>query len=80
MRQKKRRHDLGVDEDPENEEDRLPIVSYVMLVIGYCIIGSILFNAWEKGAVWYVIEVKYKIYKFDNLGHLFMAYFFRIAQ
>lgn len=56
MRQKKRRrHDLGDDEDTEDEEDRLPIVSYVMLVIGYCIIGSILFNVWEKGAVWYVI-------------------------
>lgn len=27
-------------------------ISYFALVVGYCAIGSLLFNAWEKGAVW----------------------------
>lgn len=41
------------DEDMEDEERlQLPIVSYFALVVGYCAIGSLLFNAWEKGAVW----------------------------
>uniref|UniRef100_A0A915D7X3 Gustatory receptor n=1 Tax=Ditylenchus dipsaci TaxID=166011 RepID=A0A915D7X3_9BILA len=37
----------------ENKEQRvqLPMLSYFVLVIGYCAIGSLLFNAWEKGAI-----------------------------
>ncbi|VDM36421.1 unnamed protein product [Toxocara canis] len=42
-----------LDED-EDEDDRLqlPIASYFALIIGYCAIGSLLFNAFEKGPIW----------------------------
>lgn len=54
-RRKRRRRRLDDDED-EEEDDRerlqLPIFSYFALVVGYCAIGSLLFNWWEKGAVW----------------------------
>jgi fatty acid desaturase len=44
------------DDEDDDEEDperlQLPIFSYFALVVGYCAIGSALFNAWEDGAVW----------------------------
>lgn len=56
-RKRRRQRNLNSEEendDDEEEEERLqlPIVSYFALVVGYCAIGSCLFNAWEKGAVW----------------------------
>ncbi|KAI6191513.1 Ion channel [Aphelenchoides bicaudatus] len=53
MRNKRRRNRMG-DDDSEDEEERLqlPIVSYFALVVGYCSLGSLLFNMWERGAVW----------------------------
>ncbi|CAD6189168.1 unnamed protein product [Caenorhabditis auriculariae] len=46
------------DEECEDEEDRLqlPIASYFTLIIGYCCIGSLLFNTFEKGPVWSFIH------------------------
>ena len=47
---KKKRH--GMDNDSDEEERlQLPVVSYFALVIGYCSLGSMLFNMWEKGAM-----------------------------
>lgn len=54
-RRKQRRRRLDEDEDEEDEDRerlQLPIFSYFALVVGYCAIGSALFNAWEEGAVW----------------------------
>lgn len=44
------------EEEIVNEDERLqlPIISYFALVIGYCAIGSLLFNSWEQGAIWFV--------------------------
>uniref|UniRef100_A0A915PIF5 Potassium channel domain-containing protein n=1 Tax=Setaria digitata TaxID=48799 RepID=A0A915PIF5_9BILA len=42
---------LGEDEDEEGRL-QLPIASYFGLIIGYCAIGSMLFNTFEKGPVW----------------------------
>lgn len=60
---KQRRRRLNNGEDDEDEEDdeererlQLPIFSYFALVVGYCAIGSALFNAWERGAVWSFIH------------------------
>jgi hypothetical protein len=44
------------DDDPDDERLQLPIVSYFALVVGYCAVGSLLFNWWEKGAVWSFIH------------------------
>ncbi|CAJ0946911.1 unnamed protein product, partial [Mesorhabditis belari] len=41
----------GASED-EDERLQLPIASYFALIIGYCCIGSLLFNAFEKGPIW----------------------------
>jgi hypothetical protein len=51
-RRKRRRMNLDDEDGDEEERLQLPIVSYFALVVGYCAIGSLLFNAWEKGAVW----------------------------
>uniref|UniRef100_A0A915EFX2 HAT C-terminal dimerisation domain-containing protein n=1 Tax=Ditylenchus dipsaci TaxID=166011 RepID=A0A915EFX2_9BILA len=53
LKEKKRRRRRHMDDEDGDEEERLqlPIVSYFALVVGYCAIGSLLFNAWEKGAV-----------------------------
>ncbi|MCP9264999.1 Uncoordinated protein 58 [Dirofilaria immitis] len=42
---------LGEDDDEEGRV-QLPIASYFGLIIGYCAIGSMLFNSFEKGPVW----------------------------
>jgi hypothetical protein len=42
------------DSEDDDEDTQLPIFSYFALVVGYCAIGSALFNAWERGAVWSV--------------------------
>ncbi|KAL3106808.1 hypothetical protein niasHT_016163 [Heterodera trifolii] len=58
-RRKRRRRRLNGDDDEEDEERerlQLPIFSYFALVVGYCAIGSLLFNWWEKGAVWSFIH------------------------
>jgi hypothetical protein len=51
-RRRRRRMNLDDDDGDEDERLQLPIVSYFALVVGYCAIGSMLFNSWEKGAVW----------------------------
>ena len=40
----------------EDESVELPIFAYFGMIIGYCAIGSALFNTWEKGPIWYDIE------------------------
>lgn len=51
---KKHRKPKSDDESEEDEEERLqlPIASYFALIVGYCCIGSILFNTFEKGPIW----------------------------
>ena len=44
------------DSEDDDEDTQLPIFSYFALVVGYCAIGSALFNAWERGAVWSFIH------------------------
>jgi hypothetical protein len=51
IRKKRRRH-LDDDSDEDEERLQLPIVSYFALVVGYCSLGSLLFNMWERGAIW----------------------------
>lgn len=49
---------MDEEDDDEVDEDgrlQLPIASYFVLVVGYCAIGSLLFNTWERGAIWSVI-------------------------
>lgn len=55
---KKRNASSLDDEECEDEEDRLqlPIASYFTLIIGYCCVGSLLFNTFEKGPVWSFIH------------------------
>uniref|UniRef100_A0A914H2J9 Potassium channel domain-containing protein n=1 Tax=Globodera rostochiensis TaxID=31243 RepID=A0A914H2J9_GLORO len=59
-RRKRRRRRLDGGDEDEEDEDRerlqLPIFSYFALVVGYCAIGSLLFNWWERGAVWSFIH------------------------
>ncbi|CAG9535511.1 unnamed protein product [Cercopithifilaria johnstoni] len=40
------------DDDDEEGRVQLPIASYFGLIIGYCAIGSMLFNTFEKGPIW----------------------------
>ncbi|VDK79004.1 unnamed protein product [Onchocerca ochengi] len=48
----KQQSDELADEDEEEERVQLPIASYFGLIIGYCAIGSMLFNSFEKGPIW----------------------------
>ncbi len=50
---KARRRSL-VDEEDLGDDGRLqlPLASYFALIIGYCAIGSCLFNAFERGPIW----------------------------
>lgn len=57
MRKKRRRHLDDDDSDEDEERLQLPIVSYFALVVGYCSLGSLLFNMWERGAIWYVTHL-----------------------
>lgn len=52
LRKVRRRRTHGDDDTEEDERLQLPIVSYFALVVGYCALGSLLFNSFEKGAVW----------------------------
>ncbi|KAI6205568.1 hypothetical protein M3Y94_00807100 [Aphelenchoides besseyi] len=55
VKQKRRRHRLDDDEEDEEDEDerlQLPIFSYFVIVVGYCSIGSCLFNIFEHGPIW----------------------------
>uniref|UniRef100_A0AC34QEE7 Potassium channel domain-containing protein n=1 Tax=Panagrolaimus sp. JU765 TaxID=591449 RepID=A0AC34QEE7_9BILA len=58
IRRKRKRRTTDGDSENEDEEERLqlPIYSYFALVIGYCSLGSLLFNAFEKGAIWSYIH------------------------
>uniref|UniRef100_A0A0K0EV09 Potassium channel subfamily K member 18 (inferred by orthology to a human protein) n=1 Tax=Strongyloides venezuelensis TaxID=75913 RepID=A0A0K0EV09_STRVS len=47
---------LDGDEDDEDDRPQLPIASYFALIIGYCAIGSLTFNTFEKGSVWSFIH------------------------
>uniref|UniRef100_A0A1I7WLK7 Uncharacterized protein n=1 Tax=Heterorhabditis bacteriophora TaxID=37862 RepID=A0A1I7WLK7_HETBA len=51
LKKKRRESD---EENSEDDDDRLqlPIASYFALIIGYCCIGSLLFNTFEKGPIW----------------------------
>ncbi|KAK6760919.1 hypothetical protein RB195_022113 [Necator americanus] len=55
LKKKRRKSD---EETSEDDEDRLqlPIASYFALIIGYCCIGSFLFNSFEKGPIWSFIH------------------------
>lgn len=52
LRKKRRKHHGMDDDDDDDERLQLPIISYFALVVGYCSLGSLLFNMWEKGAIW----------------------------
>uniref|UniRef100_A0A914CDJ7 Potassium channel domain-containing protein n=1 Tax=Acrobeloides nanus TaxID=290746 RepID=A0A914CDJ7_9BILA len=52
LRRRRRRAPIDPEEDDEDERLQLPIVSYFALIVGYCAIGSLLFNTFEKGLVW----------------------------
>ncbi|CAB3399217.1 unnamed protein product [Caenorhabditis bovis] len=59
LKKNKKKSTSSIDEDEcEDEEDRLqlPIASYFTLIIGYCCVGSLLFNTFEKGPVWSFIH------------------------
>uniref|UniRef100_A0A0M3IKW1 Ion_trans_2 domain-containing protein n=1 Tax=Ascaris lumbricoides TaxID=6252 RepID=A0A0M3IKW1_ASCLU len=47
-----RRVSILDEEDDDEDRLQLPIASYFALIIGYCAIGSLLFNAFEKGPIW----------------------------
>ncbi|KAI1694914.1 ion channel domain-containing protein [Ditylenchus destructor] len=46
----------ALEMEEEEEKVQLPIVSYFALVVGYCTIGSLLFNSWERGDIWSFIH------------------------
>jgi len=70
IRKRKRRpNDGDSDNDEEEERLQLPIYSYFALVIGYCSLGSLLFNSFEKGAIWsYVHGVFFSFNTITTIG------------
>uniref|UniRef100_A0A1I7ZIH2 Potassium channel subfamily K member 18 n=1 Tax=Steinernema glaseri TaxID=37863 RepID=A0A1I7ZIH2_9BILA len=56
-RKLRRERVVELDEEEDDEERlQLPIASYFALIVGYCAIGSLLFNTFEKGSVWSFIH------------------------
>ncbi|KAK0404622.1 hypothetical protein QR680_017544 [Steinernema hermaphroditum] len=56
-RKLRRERVVEMDEEEDDEERlQLPIASYFALIVGYCAIGSLLFNTFEKGSVWSFIH------------------------
>uniref|UniRef100_A0AC35U3Y5 Ion_trans_2 domain-containing protein n=1 Tax=Rhabditophanes sp. KR3021 TaxID=114890 RepID=A0AC35U3Y5_9BILA len=55
---KKKKKASEEDDEDEDEDNRpqLPIASYFALIVGYCAIGSFIFNTFEKGSVWSFIH------------------------
>lgn len=51
-RRKPRPANVLDEEDDDDDRLQLPIASYFALIIGYCAIGSLLFNLFEKGPIW----------------------------
>ncbi|GMT33031.1 hypothetical protein PFISCL1PPCAC_24328 [Pristionchus fissidentatus] len=59
LKKKRKRNGSEEDEDEEEDEDdrlQLPVASYFALIIGYCCIGSFLFNSFERGPIWSFIH------------------------
>ncbi|CAI4225437.1 unnamed protein product [Auanema sp. JU1783] len=58
LKKRRKPREDSEDENSEDDEDRLqlPIASYFALIVGYCCIGSLLFNSFEKGPIWSFIH------------------------
>uniref|UniRef100_A0A0N5AXT6 Ion_trans_2 domain-containing protein n=1 Tax=Syphacia muris TaxID=451379 RepID=A0A0N5AXT6_9BILA len=49
---KRKQRNVGILDDDDGDRLQLPIVSYFALILGYCTLGSLLFNAFENGPIW----------------------------
>ncbi|KHJ88268.1 Ion channel [Oesophagostomum dentatum] len=81
LKKKRRESD---EETSEDDEDRLqlPIASYFALIIGYCCIGSLLFNSFEKGPIWSFIHglfFSFNTITTIGLGNIYVKSHFYLA-
>uniref|UniRef100_A0A8L8K9P4 Ion_trans_2 domain-containing protein n=1 Tax=Heligmosomoides polygyrus TaxID=6339 RepID=A0A8L8K9P4_HELPZ len=81
LKKKRRESD---EETSEDDDDRLqlPIASYFALIIGYCCIGSLLFNTFEKGPIWSFIHglfFSFNTITTIGLGNIYVKSHFYLA-